>query len=144
MSNAAPLYRDRYVRIVNKVTGKGLLAGSWGTKPGDPNVWRYPLTDTGLNSHGFEWILFPTSDGSYLIVNRVSGSALLAGNYGVGDDRHVWQYPLNTLGSHSPDAFKWGIVKAGDAYRIINRASGYALLPGNYGAGDERLMWQYP
>ena len=144
MSNAAPLYRDRYVRIVNKVTGKGLLAGSWGTNAGDPNVWQYPLTDTGLNSHGFEWILFPTSDGSYLIVNRVSGSALLAGNYGVGDDRHVWQYPLNTLGSHSPDAFKWGLVKAGDAYRIINRASGYALLPGNYGAGDERLMWQYP
>ena len=144
MSHAAPLFRDRYVRIVNTVTGKGLLAGSWGTKAGDPNVWQYPLTNTGLNSHGFEWILFPTSDGSYLIVNRVSGSALVAGNYGVGDDRHVWQYPLNTLGSHSPDAFKWGFVKDGAAYRIINRASGYALLCGNWGATDEDLMWQWP
>ena len=97
------------MRIVNQVTGKGLLAGAWGTNPADTNVWQYPLTNTGLNAQGFEWILFPTADGSYLIVNRVSGSALLAGNYGVGDDRHVWQYPLNTLGSHSPDAFKWGL-----------------------------------
>jgi len=71
MSNAAPLYRDRYVRIVNTVTRKGLLAGSWGTKAGDVNVWQYPLTNTGLNSHGFEWILFPTSDGSYLIDGTV-------------------------------------------------------------------------
>ena len=35
-------------------------------------------------------------------------------------------------------------IKDGDAYRIINRASGYALLPGNWGAGDENLMWQIP
>ena len=144
MSNAPPLFRDRYVRIVNSVTGKGLLAGSWGTKPGDVNVWQYPLTNTGPNAHGFEWILFPTSDGVYLIVNRVSGSALLAGSYGVGDDRHVWQYPLSTLGSHNPDAFKWRLVPEGPGYRIINRASGYALLPGNWGATDEDLMWQYP
>ena len=147
MSNAPALYRDRYVRIINTVTRKGLLAGSWGTKADDPNVWQYPLTDTGPNPHGFEWILFPTSDGSYLIVNRVSGLALLAGNYGVGGDRHVWQYPLNTLGSHSPDAFKWGLVKDKNnaaAYRIINRATGYALLPGNWGATDENLVWQYP
>ena len=47
------------------------------------------------------------------------------------NDRHVWQYPLNTLGSHSPDAFKWGIVKDGAAYKIINRATGYGLLCGN-------------
>src|ERR1700748_3305678 len=68
MSNAPALYRDRYVRIVNNVTHKGLLAGSWGTKADDPNVWQYPLTNIGPNAHGFEWILFPTSDGSYLIV----------------------------------------------------------------------------
>lgn len=47
MSNAQPLFRDRYVRIINTVTQKGLLAGSWGTKVSDPNVWQYPLTSTG-------------------------------------------------------------------------------------------------
>ena len=144
MSNAQPLFRDRYVRIINTVTQKGLLAGSWGTKVSDPNVWQYPLTSTGVNAHGFEWILFPTSDGNYLIVNRVSGSALVAGNYGDMNDRHVWQYPLSTLGSHSPDAFKWGIVKDGAAYKIINPATGYGLLCGNWGATDEDLMWQWP
>ena len=144
MSNAPPLFRDRYVRIVNSVTRKGLLAGSWGTKPGDPNVWQYPLDNTGPNAHGFEWILFPTSDGSYLIVNRVSGQALVAGSFGEREDRKVWQYPLSTLGSHSPEAFKWGLRKTGAAYQILNRASGYALLAGNWGATDEDLVWQYP
>jgi insecticidal crystal toxin P42 protein/ricin-type beta-trefoil lectin protein len=144
MSTSHGLYQDRYVQIVNKVSGYGLLAGSWGTNAGDRHVWQYPLTELGQNSHGFEWILFPTSDGSYLIVNRVSGFCLLAGNYGVGDDRHVWQYPASELGNNNPDAFKWGIEKDGDAYRIINRASGFALLPGSYGAGNDRLMWQYP
>jgi len=138
------LHQDRYVQIVNKVSGNGLLAGSWGTNAGDRQVWQYPLTEVGPNSHGFEWILFPTSDGSYLIVNRVSGFCLLAGSYGEGDDRHVWQYPASELGNHNPDGFKWGIEQDGDAYRIINRASGYALLPGSYGAGNDRVMWQYP
>ena len=41
---------------------------------------------------------------------------LLAGNYGVGDDRHVWQYPLSTLGSHNAEPltlFTIGIVPVG-------------------------------
>jgi hypothetical protein len=132
------------VHIVNKVSGYGLLAGSYGTNPGDRNVWQYPLSEVGANVHGFEWILFPTSDGSYLIVNRVSGLSLLAGSYGAGNDRHVWQYPVTELGSNNPDGFKWGIEQDGNAYRIVNRASGFALLPGSYGAGNDRAMWQYP
>src|SRR4051812_4117252 len=144
MSAAPSLFNDRYVQIINTVSRYGLLAGSHGTNAGDRNVWQYPLTEVGPNAHGFEWILFPTSDGFYLIVNRVSGMCLLAGSFGTGNDRHVWQYPLRELGSNSPDAFKWGIYQQGDAYQIINRVSGFALLPGSYGAGDDRLMWQYP
>lgn len=95
--------------------------------------------------HGFEWILFPTTDGSYLIVNRVSGFALVAGSWGEGGDRAVWQYPATTdLQGHNPDAFKWGLEPVGSNYRIFNRKSGFALLPGNYGVGDDRAMWQYP
>ena len=142
--DASGLYQDRYVKIVNRVSGYGLLAGSYGTNADDRHVWQYPLSEVGPNAQGFEWILFPTSDGSYLIVNRVSGLCLLAGSYGTGNDRHVWQYPAKELGNNNPDAFKWAIEPDGDAFRIINRASGFALLPGSYGAGDDRLMWQYP
>src|SRR5215203_5467669 len=144
MAHAVGLYQDRYVRIVNTVSGYGLLAGSHGTNAGDRNVWQYPLSAVGPNAHGFEWILFPTSDGSYLIVNRVSGLSLLAGSYGAGNDRHVWQYPATELGNNNPDGFKWGIEQDGAGYRIVNRASGFALLPGSYGANDDRAMWQYP
>ena len=144
LSAAPSLFQDRYVQIINTVSGYGLLAGSYGTNADDRHVWQYPLTEVGPNSHGFEWMLFPTSDGSYLIVNRVSGMCLLAGSYGTGNDRHVWQYPARELGNNNPDAFKWGIEQDGDAYRIMNRVSGFALLPGSYGAGDDRLMWQYP
>lgn len=37
----------RYYQIINKVSGFGLLAGSWGTKPSDTEVWQYPLSETG-------------------------------------------------------------------------------------------------
>jgi insecticidal crystal toxin P42 protein/ricin-type beta-trefoil lectin protein len=144
VSAATNLYQDRYVKIVNTVSGYGLLAGSHGLNAGDRNVWQYPLSEVGPNAHGFEWILFPTLDGSYLIVNRVSGMCLLAGSYGAGNDRHVWQYPVKELGTNNPDGFKWGIEPEGNAFRIVNRVSGFALLPGSYGAGDDRLMWQYP
>ena len=42
-------------KIVNKVSGYGLLAGSWGTKPDDRQVGQYPLSETGSNADGFVW-----------------------------------------------------------------------------------------
>jgi hypothetical protein len=144
MSSPSGLFQNRYVHITNAVSGYCLLAGSWGTNPDDHLVHQYPLSEPGPNVHGFDWILFPTTDGSYLIVNRVSGFALLAGSYGEGGDRELWQYRATDLGGHNPDAFKWGIEPVGANYRIINRVSGFALLPGNYGVGNDRAMWQYP
>lgn len=44
-------------RIVNKVSGYGLLAGSHGTNPDDRKVWQYPLTEIGPNQDGFVWKL---------------------------------------------------------------------------------------
>src|SRR5215204_359620 len=87
LAGAPSLFQDRFVKIVNTVSGYGLLAGSHGLNQDDRHVWQYPLSEVGPNSHGFEWILFPTVDGFYLIVNRVSGLCLLAGSYGTGNDR---------------------------------------------------------
>ncbi|MCM3902309.1 MAG: hypothetical protein ND866_11430 [Pyrinomonadaceae bacterium] len=137
-------WQGKYLRIVNKVSGFGLLAGSHGTNPGDRKMWQYPLSETGPNAKGFEWTLMPTFDGSYLIINRVSGFGLLAGSYGSGGDRLVWQYPVTELGGNNPDGFRWSVEAQGGAFRIVNRASGFALLAGSYGSGGDRLVWQYP
>jgi len=137
-------WQGKYLRIANKVSGFGLLAGSHGTNPGDRKVWQYPLSETGPNAKGFEWMLMPTFDGSYLIINRVSGFGLLAGSYGAGGDRNVWQYPVTELGGNNPDGFRWFIESHGDAFHIVNVASGFALLAGSYGAAGDRLVWQYP
>ena len=137
-------WQGKYVRIVNKVSGFGLLAGSHGTNPGDRKMWQYPLSETSPNAKGFEWTLMPTFDGSYLIINRVSGFGLLAGSYGAGGDRNVWQYPVTELGGNNPDAFKWSVEAQDGAFRIVNMASGFALLAGSYGSNGDRLVWQYP
>ena len=137
-------WQGKYVRIVNKVSGFGLLAGSHGTNPGDRKMWQYPLSETSPNAKGFEWTLMPTFDGSYLIINRVSGFGLLAGSYGAGGDRNVWQYPVTELGGNNPDAFKWSIEAQDGAFRVVNMASGFALLAGSYGSNGDRAVWQYP
>lgn len=137
-------WQGKYVRIVNKVSGFGLLAGSHGTNPDDRKLWQYPLSETSPNAKGFEWTLMPTFDGSYLIINRVSGFGLLAGSYGAGGDRNVWQYPVTELGGNNPDAFKWSVEAQDGAFRIVNMASGFALLAGSYGSNGDRLVWQYP
>jgi Insecticidal Crystal Toxin, P42 len=142
---ATSLYQGKYLRAVNKVSGFALLAGSWGTDAGDKKVWQYPLSETGANAHGFEWMLMPTSDGSYWIINRVSGSCLVAGSFGSGGDRAVWQYPIAQLGQNNPDGFKWSIEPDHDAFRIVNRASGFALLAGSWGTNPgDRTVYQYP
>ena len=137
-------WQGKYVRIVNKVSGFGLLAGSHGTNPDDRKMWQYPLSETSPNAKGFEWTLMPTFDGSYLIINRVSGFGLLAGSYGAGGDRNVWQYPVTELGGNNPDAFKWSVEAEDGAFRIVNMASGFALLAGSYGSNGDRVVWQYP
>ncbi len=137
-------WQGKYLRIVNKVSGFGLLAGSHGTNPGDRKVWQYPLSETSPNAKGFEWTLMPTFDGSYLIINRVSGFGLLAGSYGAGGDRNVWQYPVTELGGNNPDGFRWSVEAQDGAFRIVNLASGFALLAGSYGANGDKLVWQYP
>jgi Insecticidal Crystal Toxin, P42 len=107
-------------------------------------MWQYPFSETGPNAKGFEWMLMPTFEGPYLIINRVSGFGLLAGSYGSGGDRKVWQYPVTELGGNNPDGFRWSVEAHRDAFRIVNIASGLALLAGSYGAGGDRLVWQYP
>lgn len=138
-------WQGKYMRIVNQVSRFGLLAGSHGTNPGDRKMWQWPLAETSPNPKGFEWMLMPTFDGSYLIINRVSGFGLLAGSYGAGGDRQVWQYPVTELNGNNPDGFKWNLeVAQNGAFRIVNVASGFALLAGSYGANEDRLVWQYP
>ena len=133
-------------QLVNKVSGFGLLAGSWGTKPGDKKVYQFPLTETGSNPDGFVWLLIPAENDYYWIINKVSGFGLLAGSWGTKPgDRRVFQFPLTETGS-DPDGFLWKIKKSDvGGYQIINKVSGFGLLAGSWGTkpGD-RAVWQYP
>jgi hypothetical protein len=138
-------FSGKSLRIINSVSGYGLLAGSHGTNPGDRNMFQYPLTDTGPNPRGFEWMLMACGDNYYWIINRVSGHGLLAGSHGTNPgDRAVWQYPLTETGPNA-DGFKWSLEPSGDGFRIVNKVSGYGLLAGSHGTNPgDRAVWQYP
>ena len=138
--------RKKCYQLVNKVSGFGLLAGSWGTKPADRKVWQYPLSETGSNPDGFVWLLTPAESDYFWIINKVSGFGLLAGSWGTKPaDRKVWQYPLSETGSN-PDGFVWLLTPAeSDYFWIINKVSGFGLLAGSWGTKPaDRKVWQYP
>jgi Insecticidal Crystal Toxin, P42 len=140
-------YTGNFVQITNKVSGRGLLAGSWGTNRGDSNVWQYPLSNVGPNPDGFVWMMFPDEQGYFWIVNKVSGLALVAGSWGAKADDAVYQYPLDSLGGNPDNAegFKWSLVQAGDEshYQITNKVSGRGLLAGSWGTQPDDKVWQY-
>lgn len=140
-------YSSNFVQIINKVSGRGLLAGSWGTNRGDTNVWQYLLSNVGPNADGFVWMMFPDEQGYYWIINKASGLGLVAGSWGAVPDDKVWQYPLDNIGSNPDNAegFKWLLEQAGDAshFRIINKVSGRGLLAGSWGTSPDDNVWQY-
>ncbi len=107
------MFENKYCKIENKVSGHNLLAGSWGTDPGDRKVHQYPLSETGKNPDGFQWQLKKNGT-SFQIINKVSGHGLLAGSWGTDPgDRKVHQYPLSETGDN-PNGFLWKIENCGD------------------------------
>tara|TARA_R110002167_G_scaffold130128_2_gene313600 strand:+ start:378 stop:1265 length:888 start_codon:yes stop_codon:yes gene_type:complete len=97
-----------YYKIVNKVSGMFLLAGSWGKVPSDRAMWQYALTDGNTNGNydpdGFLWSINDQGN----IINKVSGFGLLAGSWGaLPSDKKVWQYPLT---DGDPKGFLWKLI----------------------------------
>lgn len=114
-----------YYRIMNKVSGMFLLAGSWGKVPSDRNVWQYPLTDGTTNGNydleGFLWSINDQGN----IINKVSGFGLLAGSWGAApSDKKVWQYPLN---DGDPNGFLWKLIPTITLY--VDSAHATSLTP---------------
>jgi hypothetical protein len=141
--------QTKFYRIQNQVSGKYLLAGSWGKSTSDKLVWQYTLNQENTNSYydldGFLWQIVPDGNGYCRIINKVSGFQLLAGSWGkVSTDKAVWQYALtdsNTNSLYDPDGFLWRIDDQGN---IINKVSGMYLLAGSWGNNlSDNYVWQY-
>ena len=112
-------------RIINKVSGFELLAGSWGKVPSDRKVWQYALTDGDTNANydpdGFLWSINDQGN----IINKVSGFGLLAGSWGtVPSDKKVWQYPLT---EGDPNGFLWKLIPTITLY--VDAANATSLTP---------------
>jgi len=107
-----------WFRIINKVSGFQLCAGSWGTVPSDPNIKQYPPTydkaNSNYNTDGFLWQF----DGTGNVINKVSGRYLLAGSWGiVSSDNWVWQYALtqdDNNPSYNANGFHWNLEAFSD------------------------------
>jgi hypothetical protein len=133
--------RKKCYRLVNKVSGYGLLAGDWGTNPNDRSVWQYPLSETGKNRDGFMWLLIPAEEDYYWIINKVSGYGLLAGGWGTDpSDRRMFQFPLSETGKNA-NGFLWKIKKSdGRVYQIVNKVSKFGLFADTH----DRAVQQIP
>ncbi|HEX6683028.1 MAG TPA: RICIN domain-containing protein [Candidatus Limnocylindrales bacterium] len=109
--------RDTFYTIANR--NSGLCAGVTGSSGSDgANV-----VQAGCGVTSSQWVLDPTADGYYRLINRSSSKALDVVNCGTGDGVDVGQWAWLDNACQ-----QWQVIPTGDGwFRLQNRNSGRVL-----------------